>query len=47
MHDGMDEITDKRRHLQAEHMQVWLQYAPKPPERGNNAYDAFIIAYVT
>lgn len=42
MHDGMDEITDKRRHLQAEYMQVWLQYAPKPPKRGNNTYDAFI-----
>jgi TIR domain len=28
--------------LQAEYMQMWLQHAPKPPERGYNSYDVFI-----
>lgn len=37
-----DEITTERMQLQAEYMQVWLQYAPKPPERGDNTYDVFI-----
>jgi hypothetical protein len=37
-----DEITTERMQLQAEYMQVWLQYAPKPPDRGENSYDVFI-----
>jgi tetratricopeptide (TPR) repeat protein len=37
-----DEITKERMQLQAEYMQVWLQHAPKPPERGDNSYDVFI-----
>jgi len=37
-----DEITKDRMQLQAEYMQVWLQHAPKPPERGSNSYDVFI-----
>ena len=37
-----DEITKERMQLQAQYMQMWLQHAPKPPERGNNSYDVFI-----
>jgi tetratricopeptide (TPR) repeat protein len=37
-----DEITTERMQLQAEYMRVWLQHAPKPPERGDNSYDVFI-----
>lgn len=37
-----DMTTETRMHLQADHLQEWLQYAPKPPERGNNSYDVFI-----
>jgi hypothetical protein len=35
-------ITTERMQLQAEYMQMWLQNAPKPPARGDNAYDVFI-----
>jgi hypothetical protein len=37
-----DEVSKERLQLQAEYMQVWLQHAPKPPERGDNSYDVFI-----
>ena len=37
-----DDIPKERMQLQAEYMQVWLQHAPKPPERGSNSYDVFI-----
>jgi tetratricopeptide (TPR) repeat protein len=37
-----EEIVDERKRQQAEFLQRWLQYAPKPPPRGKNSYDAFI-----
>jgi hypothetical protein len=37
-----DAITKERTQRQVDYMQVWLQYAPKAPERGDNAYDVFI-----
>jgi tetratricopeptide (TPR) repeat protein len=35
-------IADERRGQQAEWLQKWLQYAPKPPPRENRSYDVFI-----
>jgi len=37
-----EDVTKEFLQLQEEYLQVWLQYAPKPPERGNNSYDVFI-----
>jgi tetratricopeptide (TPR) repeat protein len=37
-----DEITQERMDLQAKYLQMWLEHAPKPPERGDNRYDVFI-----
>lgn len=37
-----DEVTTERMQQQAKYMQMWLQYAPRPPERGHNSYDVFI-----
>jgi tetratricopeptide (TPR) repeat protein len=37
-----DAIVDERKRQQVEFLQRWLQYAPKPPSRGKNSYDAFI-----
>src|SRR5262249_19834579 len=37
-----DTIVDTRMRQQAELLQKWLQYAPKPPTRGKNSYDVFI-----
>jgi tetratricopeptide (TPR) repeat protein len=37
-----DAIVDNRARQQAEALQKWLQHAPTPPARGQNAYDAFI-----
>jgi tetratricopeptide (TPR) repeat protein len=37
-----DEIAADRMQQQVKYMQVWLQHAPKPPERGTNSYDVFI-----
>ena len=38
----MGTITNDRKQQQMESMQRWLQYAPAPPERGENSYDVFI-----
>ncbi|WP_163988719.1 TIR domain-containing protein [Pyxidicoccus caerfyrddinensis] len=38
----MNDAMDERRRQQAQHQQQWLQFAPKPPERGSNTYDVFI-----
>jgi hypothetical protein len=37
-----DAIVDERMRQQVEFLQRWLQYAPEPPPRGSNSYDAFI-----
>jgi len=37
-----DAMNDERKRQQVEFLQRWLQYAPKPPPRGKNSYDAFI-----
>ncbi|HEV2862482.1 MAG TPA: toll/interleukin-1 receptor domain-containing protein [Pyrinomonadaceae bacterium] len=37
-----DEIAKEHTEPQTEHLKMWLRYAPKPPERGDNSYDAFI-----
>ena len=35
-------LVDDRKQQQAELLQKWLQYAPKPPARDRNSYDVFI-----
>lgn len=37
-----DNISTDRAAEQRAYVQQWLQYAPKPPERGENSYDVFI-----
>ena len=34
--------TTEQKQAQGECMQRWLQFAPRPPERGENSYDVFI-----
>jgi tetratricopeptide (TPR) repeat protein len=38
----MADDVDPRAIQQAEQVQRWLRFAPKPPERGKNEYDVFI-----
>lgn len=37
-----DSVVQERAEVPARHLQSWLQYAPKPPERGTNSHDVFI-----
>jgi tetratricopeptide (TPR) repeat protein len=37
-----DANVDERKRQESELLQRWLQYAPKPPPREKNSYDAFI-----